>query len=132
LNWPDSVADDTRARIALAIADLRYVRGAASGPLAAHWRRNNIADRLFQPAVTGRYPVRGRHPNMDVPIAEGLTPHGLRHTYKTLMEELGTSHKFMDAQMWRTALDARLAFAPGSPVGVLDRLLAARRAETGR
>ena len=124
LNWPDSVADDTRARIELAIADLGYVRGAASGPLAAHWWRNNFAGRLFQPAP-GRYPVRGRHPNMVVPIlgdpwpgvpargrgaaaranacwvpiAEGLTPHGLRHTYKTLMEELGTSHKFMDAQM---------------------------------
>jgi DNA-binding LacI/PurR family transcriptional regulator len=37
------VADDTRARIELAIADLGYVRGAASGPLAAHWRRNNFA-----------------------------------------------------------------------------------------
>jgi len=91
-----------------------------------------------------------------VPIAPGLTPHGLRHTYRSLMEELGTPKKLMDAQMghedgsigaryahvtapmverliadlteaWRAALDARLAFNPGSPVAVLDRLLTSRR-----
>jgi integrase len=187
LNWPDTVAEDTRARIALAIADLGYVRGAASGPLAAHWRRNNFAGRLFQPAVTGRYPTRGRRTDTIVPIlgnpwpgvpargrgaavradscwtpiAAGLTPHGLRHTYKTLMEELGTSHKFMDEQMghedgsvqaryshvttvmrdqlvagltsvWFAALDARMQFAAHSPVATLDRLLAARRVELGQ
>ena len=34
-----------------------------------------------------------------MPIAPGLTPNGLRHTYRTLMEELGTPKKLMDAQM---------------------------------
>jgi integrase len=29
-------------------------------------------------------------------LAPGLTPHGLRHTHKTLMEELGTPPKLMD------------------------------------
>jgi integrase len=91
----------------------------------------------------------------------GLTPHSLRHTYKTLMEELGTPHKLMDAQMghedgsvqaryshvtdtmrgrlldgltevWTAALDVRRALDPGSPVATLDRLLIARREEVAK
>jgi integrase len=181
LNRPERVAEATRAKVEMAMADLGYVRGAPGGGLAAHWRRNNFAARLFHPAATGRYPKtssggdpvpilaapwpgvpargRGAAARADacwVPIAPGLTPHGLRHTYRTLMEELGTPKKLMDAQMghedgsigaryahvtgpmvgrlvadlteaWRAALDARLAFAPGSPVAVLDRLLTGRR-----
>jgi integrase len=107
-------------------------------------------------------PVRGRNAagRADacwLPIAAGLTPHGLRHTHKTLMEELGTPAKLMDERMghrdgsvqarirtsrlavrhalldgltglWEEALDARRAIAPGSPVAVLDRLLQARGA----
>ena len=47
-------------------------------------------------------PVRGRNAagHADacwVPIAQGLTPHGLRH--KTLMAELGTPGKLMDERM---------------------------------
>lgn len=34
-----------------------------------------------------------------VPIAPGLTPHGLRHTHKTLMREVGTPPKLMDERM---------------------------------
>lgn len=96
-----------------------------------------------------------------VPIAPGLTPHRLRHTHKTLMEEIGTPAKLMDERMghsdgsvqaryshvtapmrrqlldgltglWTAAVDARLALAPGSPVAVLDRLLAAHAGETGK
>jgi hypothetical protein len=133
---------------------------------------------LFQPAATGRYPqkaplaarpvpvladpwpgvpVRGRNAagRADacwVPVALGLTPHGLRHTYKTLMVELGTPATLMDEQMghedgsiqaryshitesmrrqlldgltglWETALAVRRSMSPGSPVAVLDRLL---------
>jgi site-specific recombinase XerC len=86
------------------------------------------------------------------PIAPGLTPHGLRHTYKTLMIELGTPATLMDAQMghadgsvqaiyshvtqelvgrlldglttgWKAVLGARRALSPTSPVAVLDHLL---------
>ncbi|WP_438872434.1 tyrosine-type recombinase/integrase [Paractinoplanes maris] len=87
-----------------------------------------------------------------MPIAPGLTPHGLRHTYKTLMIELGTPATLMDAQMGhadgsvqaiyshvtqgmterlvagltangRAALKARRELSPRSPVAVLDWLL---------
>ena len=50
------------------------------------------------------------------------------HVTPAMREQLVTGL----TDVWRTALDARLAFVPGSPVAVLDRLLAARRAETGR
>src|SRR5262245_53833626 len=102
-------------------------------------------------------PVRGRNANGRadacwLPIASGLTPHGLRHTYKKLMIELGTPAILMDAQMghedgsvqaryshitpvvtqrlvdgltdlWTAALDVRRDLSPGSPVASLDRLL---------
>ncbi len=87
-----------------------------------------------------------------LPIAKGLTPHGLRHTYKTLMDELGIPDKLKDLQMghadgsvqaryshatdvmvqrllegltelWEAALQERREMASGSPVAVLDRLL---------
>jgi integrase len=178
LNHPEVVQESTRAVIVAAIADLGYVRGGWLGELAAHWRRTNFATWLFQPAATGWYPSKGRlrvrpvpvlaepWPGVPVrgrnaagradacwlPIARGLTPHGLRHSYKTLMEELGTPGKLMDQQMghedgsvqavyshvtagmrqrlmegltevWEAALSARRAMAPGSPVAVLDHLL---------
>jgi hypothetical protein len=184
LNRPDSVAEATRAKVAAAMAELGYRRGAVGGDLAAHWRRNNFAARIFQPAATGRYPkvgsggvvpiqaapypgvpVRGRNAagRADAcwaAVGVGLTPHSLRHTYKTLMEELGTPHKLMDAQMghedgsvqaryshvtdtmrrrllagltemWSAALDARRGLDARSPVAALDRLLVARREEAG-
>jgi integrase len=178
LNHPEVVHEATRATIAAAIADLGYVRGGSFGELAAHWRRTNFATWLFQPAVTGWYPTKGRlrvrpvpvlgepWPGIPVrgrnaagrasacwlPVASGLTPHGLRHTHKTLMEELATPGKLMDERMghsdgsvqaryshvtvamrrqlldgltevWQLALSARRAITVGSPVDVLDRLL---------
>jgi integrase len=178
LNHPEVVHDATRARITAAINELGYVRGGALGELAAHWRRTNFATWLFQPAATGQYPKKGHllarpvpiigepWPGVPVrgrnaagradacwlPVAPGLTPHGLRHTHKTLMEELNTPPKLMDERMghadgsvqaryshvtapmrrqlldgltglWNAALDARRALSPGSPVAVLDRLL---------
>ena len=102
-------------------------------------------------------PVRGRNAATRadacwLPIAPGLTPHGLRHTYKTLMVELGTPSTVMDDQMghsdgsvqaryahatadmvrrlldgltaaWENALEARRQLSPGSAVAVLDGLL---------
>jgi integrase len=178
LNGRDSVGDATRAGVVAAIADLGYVRGVITGQLAPHWRRNGFATWLFQPAATGWYPgkaphvgrpvpvladpwpgvpVRGRNAagradSCWLPIAPGLTPHGLRHSYKTLMIELGTPATLMDAQMghedgsvqaryshitegmtgrlldglsalWLEALAERRRLCPGSPVAVLDRLL---------
>lgn len=90
-----------------------------------------------------------------VPIAKGLTPHGLRHTHRTMMEDLGTEKVLMDERMghidgsvsaryahvtpgmrkrhlaglteqWEAALDARLAMWPTSPVRVLNDLLRTR------
>jgi integrase len=178
MNRPDSVPEATRARVQLAAAELGYVAGGASGQPAAHWRRNGFATWLFQPAVTGWYPgkapqpprpvpllgepwpgipVRGRNATGRadacwLPIARGLTPHGLRHTHKTVMEELGIPSKLMDDRMghedgsvqaryshitpamrrqlldgltglWLAALDARRSLFPGSPVAALNVLL---------
>jgi integrase len=183
-NHAEVVHEATRARIAAAVAELGYVRGGSAGELAAHPRRSNFATWLFQPAATGQYPKKGRlvvrpvpvvgepRPGVPVrgrnaaaradacwlPIAPGLTPHGLRHTHKTVMEELGTPSKLMDERMghddgsvqavyshitaqmrrrlldgltalWRESLEARRAMTPGSPVAVLDRLLRERSGE---
>jgi integrase len=187
LNRPASVPEATRIKVELAIAELGYVRGEPASDPAAHWRRNGFATWLFHPAATGWYPrkapqparpvpvvaepwpgvpVRGRnaYDRADacwVPVAPGLTPHGLRHTHKTLMEELGTPAKLMDERMghadgsvqarythvtapmraqlvagltalWEAALDARRGMAAMSPVGVLDRLLTSGDREAAR
>jgi integrase len=152
--------------------------GRPAGVLAPHWRRNGFATWLFQPAVTGSYPQKAPRPPQPVPVlaepwpgipvrgrgaaaradacwvpvAAGLTPHGLRHTYKTLMTELRTPPQLMDAQMghadgsvqaryshvtdgmtldlldgltrkWEEALAQRRQLSARSPVAVLDRLL---------
>jgi integrase len=86
----------------------------------------------------------GRADSCWLPIARGLTPHGLRHTHKTLMRELGTPPKLMDERMghedgsvqarydhvtpemrrrlmegltrlWEEALAVRRGMAPGRP-----------------
>lgn len=105
-------------------------------------------------------PVRGRGAadRADacwLPFAKGLTPHGLRHTHRTMIEDLRTEKVLMDERMghldgsvsaryahvtpgmrrrlmlglteqWEAALDARLAMCPTSPVRALDDLLRAR------
>ncbi|MET8132901.1 tyrosine-type recombinase/integrase [Streptomyces sp. NPDC005251] len=91
-----------------------------------------------------------------LPIARGLTPHGLRHSHKTVMEELGIPPKLMDERLghedgsvqaryshitarmrnrlmdelteqWEESLAARSAMHPRSPVRALDALLRARQ-----
>ncbi|MFF6874658.1 LacI family DNA-binding transcriptional regulator [Streptomyces sp. NPDC012474] len=181
LNRPDRVAEATRVRVEKAIADLGFVRGGTVSEHAAHWRRNGFATWLFTPAASGWYPKkapqearpvpilgepwpgvpargRGATDRADacwLPIAKGLTPHGLRHTHRTMMEDLGTEKVLMDQRMghldgsvsaryahvtpgmrerlmlgltqqWEAALDARLALCPTSPVRVLNDLLRAR------
>jgi integrase len=181
LNRPESVAEPTRIKVETAIAELGYIRG-SSGETAAHWRRTGFATWLFQPAATGWYPKKapqeahpvpvlahpwpgvpargrgasGRAEVCWLPIAQGLTPHGLRHTHKTGMEDMGTPPKLMDERLghedgsvqarythitpgmrqrlmdglteqWQASLDTRLALHPRSPVAVLDDLLRASR-----
>lgn len=92
---------------------------------AAHRRRNGFATWLFQPAVSGWYPkkapqeprpvpvlgdpqpgipIRGRNSqgradSCWLPISKGLTPHGLRHTHRTVMEDLGSGrHRWTPAE----------------------------------
>jgi len=187
LNRPAAVSEATRAKVELVMRELGYVPRGGSGELAPHWRRNGFATWLFQPAVTGRYPAKAPQPSRPVPVlgepwpgipvrgrnaagradvcwlpvASGLTPHGLRHTHKTFMEELGTPGKLMDERMghedgsvqalyshitaamrrqlldgltglWEAALDARRALSPGSPVATLDRLLRPRAGRSGK
>lgn len=158
-----------------------YVFSGRTGP---HHLRTGFAAWIFGPAVSGWYrpkagyparpvplladpwpgvPARGRgnEARADacwVPLAPGMTPHGLRHSHKSLMAELRTpevlSHDRLGHEMggmagvyshvtpamvtelmdgltrrWLEALDARLAMCPRSPVAVLDGLLAGRAAE---
>jgi hypothetical protein len=49
------------------LAELGYRRGVPAGDLATHWRRNNFAGRLFQPAATGWYPAGNGQPIRPVP-----------------------------------------------------------------
>ena len=181
LNRPEKVTEDTRVRVEKAMADLGFVRNGVSGEQAAHWRRNGFATWLFQPAASGWYPKKapqearpvpvladpwpgipargrgasGRSEACWVPVAPGLTPHGLRHSHKTRMRGLGVPPKLMDERLghmdgsvqanydhitpemrarlldgltaeWEASLDARAAMCQRSPVAVLDELLRAR------
>lgn len=182
LNSPERVRQDTRLRVEKAITELDFVRGGLPVQGAAHWRRNGYATWVFTPAVSGWYPKKapqearpvpimaepwpgvpargrnatGRATGCWMPIAQGLTPHGLRHTHKTVMDELGVPPKLKDERLghedgsvsaryshvtplmrqrlcddlteqWEAALKARASMAPGSPVRTLDRLLKALR-----
>jgi hypothetical protein len=164
-----------------AITDLGFVRSGQAPAAAAgvaHWRRSGFATWVFQPAATGWYPKKAPQPARPVPviadpfpgvpvrgrgaqsranwcwtpIAQGLTPHGLRHSHKTAMVELRTpeilSHERLGHRLdgigaryshvtpamrsalreeltdrWEAALKARAALHPRSPVGVLDELI---------
>ena len=150
---------------------------------AAHWRRSGFESMIFKPAAEGWYPPKAPLPRRPVPvtaepfpglpvrgrayverseacwtpIAPGLTPHLLRHSHKSWMNDdfidLKLSHERLGHEMggvgaryshvmdtmrerliealtrrWNDALDARLAMNPQSPVAVLDELLLARAA----
>lgn len=94
---------------------------------SAHQRANPFRTNVFAPAAQGQYyaglkaafPVyytdaadpwsivptgKGvRHPAAPAgqwdPVCEGLTPHGLRHSHRVLLEELGTPKVLMDDRM---------------------------------
>ncbi|GAB3718294.1 tyrosine-type recombinase/integrase [Nocardiopsis nanhaiensis] len=182
LNKPETVSETTRRRVTNAVSELGFVHG-GSATTAPHWRRNGFATWVFSPSASGRYPKKAPQPERPVPVtgepwpgvpvrgrnaaarasgewepvAAGLTPHGLRHSNKTAMVELGMSAPLMDERLghedgsvqsryshvtpemrrrlmdaltreWERALDARLELASGSPVAVLESLLREREA----
>lgn len=184
LNRPHLVADGTRERVEKAVAELGYVSRQGGGRTdGEHWRRSGFSRWIFEPAATGWYPQTSPYPRRPVPVSAGpwpgmplhgrnsagraeacwvairagLTRHGLRHTDRAIMEELGTPKVLMDERMghrdgsvsaryshvtpemrkrllvgltavWEAALDARLALCRTSAVPVLERLLREREA----
>jgi hypothetical protein len=124
-NHPEAVTEVTLAKVERAAAELGYVREGLPGGVSAHWRRNGFTTWLFRPAATGWYPPKAPQPAHPVPVvgdpwpgvpvrgrnaagradacwlpvAPRLTPHGLRHTHKTLMDGLDTPSKLKDERM---------------------------------
>ena len=169
-----------RRAVERAARETGYVREPAPEGPAWHWRRSAFEE-MFTAAASGWFPARsplakrtvpleGEWPGIRVrgrnsqgraefcwlPVAAGLTPHGLRHSHKTWMEEAripevlseerlrheipGISGAYrhvtpamrreLSAAMteaWDEALDTRLAMSARSPVSVLDNLLRSRR-----
>jgi integrase len=163
---------------------LTYVfRGRRGSP---HWWRSGFSHWCFEPAASGWFPARAPYRRRPVPLlaepwpgrpvrgtrnqargemcwlplAAGLTPHGLRHSHKSLMAQLRIpevlSHERLGHQLggiggryshvtpemraeligalteqWEQALDARAAMAEGSPVPALDALLRNRHGGNG-
>lgn len=181
-NRPAAVAATTRERIEAAIAATGY--GAAGNQRTPHLYHSSWRAFVWEPAVSGWYPEKSPMPRRLVPVAaepwpgrpargrgaaaradacwvplaSGMTPHGLRHAHKSWMlqwrihevmshDRLGHempgiagvySHptpamraELLDAlaRVWGESLDTRLALNPRSPVAVLDALLRERAAE---
>jgi hypothetical protein len=178
---PELVAAKSRAAVEEAVRELGWVPGSAPIEPAWHWRRSGFEEMLTM-AASGRFPMRqrrrglagegvplvGEWPGARVtgryatrraewcwaPVASGLTPHGLRHSLRTWMEESRVHPVLAEAQMrheqtgvdvyrhvtgpmreeycglaeeaWNQALGRRLEMAGRSPVRLLDRLLQER------
>ncbi|HLK76950.1 MAG TPA: LacI family DNA-binding transcriptional regulator [Streptosporangiaceae bacterium] len=170
------VGADTRAHVEKVIKAMGYERPAVPEGPAWHWRRSSFEE-LFTAAASGWFPpssplprrpvplagdwpgtrVRGRNAQGRaefcwLPVAEGLTPHGLRHSQKTWMEQArihevlsedrlrheipgisGTYRHVTPAmradllqamtRAWEAALDERREMSPQSPVAALAALL---------
>jgi integrase len=178
LTHPGRVAEETRQAVEAAAADLGWIPGAAPADPAWHWRRSAL-DEMFTMAASGRFPRRKRRAGLSgqpvpvagewpgtrlkgshasrhaewcwLPVAEGMTPHGARHSGRTWMEENGVHHVLAEAQMrhelggnnvyrhvteamradlrgrlqeaWDEALQRRGELAGHSPVTVVEALL---------
>jgi hypothetical protein len=172
----DRFAPAVRAAVLDAVSRLGWMPGAAPISPDWHWARSRYEE-LIKAAGSGMFQSEGRlQPTRAVPlagdwpgtrlrnkgsqkraewcwmpVAQGLTPHGLRHSARTWMEENGVHHVLAEAQMrheqqgidvyrhvtdqmrqeyrgrleeaWDEAVQRRLEMAPGSPVRVVDALL---------
>lgn len=177
LNGTRPVSEEMRWRVREAADRFGFERGDLPGGPAWHWRRSAF-EGFFTAAASGWFPPRGgqalrpvlldasgtrlRGPRQEeraalcwAPVAAGLTPHSLRHSAKTMMEERRVPEIMSETQMrhvvggvsgiyrhvtaamrgeladmmtreWEAVLDARLEMSPGSPVGVVEGLLRER------
>ncbi|ASU83528.1 LacI family DNA-binding transcriptional regulator [Nocardiopsis gilva YIM 90087] len=178
LNRPDVVRASTRARVEAAIANLGFTSAPTTRATEAHWTRSNFRSGVFYPAVWGWYPTKKPLPERPVPvgagpwpgvplkgrgaaerataawlpITEGLTPHGHRHSGKVWMDEDGIAEPLKDERMghengtvqatyshptpamrekllrsldarWEASLIERARMWPSSQVEILDHLL---------
>jgi len=180
---PDTVTARTRAKVDEAVRALGWVPGSAPIEPAWHWRRSGFEE-LFHMAASGRFPDRKRRRGLAgqpvpltgdwpgirvtgrnaarkaewcwVPVADGLTPHGLRHAMRTWMEEQRVHPALAEDQMrhertgidvyrhatdamrqeyrelaeaaWNEAVARRGELSAWSPVPVVARLLRAHAA----
>ncbi|WP_280406129.1 LacI family DNA-binding transcriptional regulator [Nocardia brasiliensis] len=171
------VSEATREKVALAANELGYV-APAPGERIAHWSADSFRKWVYYPAVSGLYLPDKKHPSRPVPvtadpfpgipirgpraaqradgvwaaIADGMTPHGNRHSVRVDYDRYGTPKVLVDLRMgwidpsmsaryahvtqemrdrlmeqqtedWEKALDMRAAMGATSPVAVLDRCL---------
>lgn len=184
--WLTTLVNDHLAHNAAQPCPCHGNRYLFSGQRSVHPRRSSFSDWIFDPAATGWFPARGKKlPRRPVsiaaepwpgavqrgrgnaaratacwlPIAPDLTPHGLRHSHKTLMVEhrvpeilsherlghqlegIGGVYSHITANMrhdllelltseWHAALAARHAMHPTSPVRALDDLLRSQAVRT--
>lgn len=177
---PATVAGPTRTRIGRAADELGYSPLRNAAPRSPHWYRSGFGQWVWHPATSGQYPRRAPYPRRPVPIiaepwpgipargrgnlqrgtarwepvAEGMRPHDLRHSHKSVMAQEGEpeimshdrlGHKMAGiagvyshptqamrdrlmtdlTRLWQQSLRERAALNPRSPVPVLDALLAA-------
>jgi hypothetical protein len=182
LDEPEKVTAPVRRRVGDAIRQLGWQPGSAPADGRWHWRRWAYEE-LFTAAASGRWAIRektghdpvlaaGEWPGIRImgrgktvraewcwaPVADGMTPHGQRHSGRTFMEENRVHHVLAEQQLrhflggvevyrhvtdamrqeyrglvqaaWEEALQRRGELAGWSPVAVLDGLL--RAASGGR
>lgn len=139
---------------------LYYAGEAQQRPVLQRLREDGAPPEVFDAVPSGR----GRRRPTDAvscwaPICPGMKAHGLRHSHRTLLEELGTPKVLMDDRLghadasvsaryshvtsgmrerlmgalqeeWKRTLGRRLSMGAPSPVGVVEGLLGAHSRST--